>query len=141
MARVYLHKTHPGLFYWILAIALTHFSVGGLMLYALLYTPASTHSNPGLGMAFIAAFFVAGSLQLYGILAPHYRYIRGGLIMGLALISFLALTFTLSVGLKLGELQIKQLAWLIPPWPLWAFSHYLALGEPVDIIQEEGNVE
>jgi hypothetical protein len=130
MPAIYLNKTHPGLFKAVLGLAVTHVAIGGLMLYGLLTTPASTHHNPALGLAFISAFFVIAAIQLYGLYAPHYAWVRIGLIFGLALIGFLALVFGLSIGLKLSSTQTKQLAWLFPPWGLLAGAHYLCITEP-----------
>ena len=128
MPAIHLNKTHPGLFKAVLGLAITHVAIGGLMLYGFLTT--STHKSPVLGVTFISAFFVVGALQLYGLLARRYTWIRSGLILGLGLIGFLSLAFALSIGLKISDLQVKRIAWLMPPWGMLAWMHYLCVIEP-----------
>jgi hypothetical protein len=128
MPAIHLTKTHPGLFKAVLGLALTHVAIGGLMLYAFLTNTAQ--ENPVLGVTFISAFFVVGALQLYGLFRPRYTWIRSGLILGLGLIGFLSLAFALSIGLKISDLQVKRIAWLIPPWGMLAWMHYLCTIEP-----------
>lgn len=127
MAKIHLEKTHPGLFKGILAIALTHLFVGGLIAYSLTqYLP----HRPELAFFFVGSFFIVAFCIIYGLKAPHYKFVRRGLIAGLALITFLAIVFTLSVSLTLNQEQTIRLAWLVPPWALWAYMHVLCLEEP-----------
>jgi hypothetical protein len=141
MPAIHLNKTHPQLFSVIFGFAVTHIAIGSLMLYGFLTTPAPTHRNPALGLAFITAFFVVAAIQLYGLLAPHYTWVRRGLLAGLALIGFLSLAFGLSIATKLNETQIKQLAWVFPPWGLLALAHYLALIEPPENPMSEREIK
>ena len=127
MPAIHLNKTHPILFQAIFAIALTHLSVGGLMLHAVASLGAR---NPVLAAFFITAFFVIGLMMLYGLLRPSYDWVRRGLTVGLLLIGFLSIAFVLSVGRTLNEEQTTRLAWIIPPWLWWAASHLLGLMEP-----------
>jgi hypothetical protein len=128
MPAIHLNKTHPGLFKAVLGMAVTHIAIGGLMLYAFLTT--GIHKNPILGITFITAFFVVGAIQLYGLLAPHYTWVRSGLILGLGLIGFLSLAFAPSIALKISDLEVKRIAWLMPPWGMLAWMHYLCVIEP-----------
>jgi hypothetical protein len=128
MPAIHLNKTHPGLFKADCAIALTHLGVGGLILYAFLNNPHPR--NPILAWVFIFAFFLVASVMAYGLFRPSYHLVQWGLILGLALISFLSGAFVLSVGATLTDAQTQRLSWIVPPWPLWAFMHVLCLQEP-----------
>jgi hypothetical protein len=127
MPQIHLNKTHPNLYKAIFAHALCHYAVGGLILYsALVLTPR----RPLMAYLFIALFFIIGTILIYGLKAPHYRFVRYGLIAGLAVIGFLAVVFSLSVGLTLSEEQTIRLSWLLPPWLYWVYQHILCLLEP-----------
>jgi hypothetical protein len=128
MPAIHLNKTHPGLFKAVLGLTLTHIAIGGLMLYGFLTNPV--HKNPVLGITFITAFFVVGGIQLYGLLARRYTWIRSGLILGLGLIGFLSLAFALSIAAKISDLEVRRIAWLMPPWGMLAWMHYLCTIEP-----------
>lgn len=128
MARIYLNKTHPGLFRGILAVALSHYLAGVLIFYGTLAGPP--RHNIFLSWLFTAAFFVVGSIQLYGLFAPHYIWVRRGLLLGLALIGWLAVVFISAISTTLKNPETIRLAWLVTPWPFWAYAQYLQLEEP-----------
>lgn len=134
MARIYINKTHPNFFKVLLATALTHLSVGLLLLYGMI----SMHKITIIGLVFIISFVIIAITMFYGLLAPHYRFVRYSLIGGLFTIGFLSLAFLGSVLLSLGTVKTQELAWLLPPWAVWGFLQYASLLEPPENPLSEG---
>ena len=127
MPRLDLSKLHPNLYRAIMGHAVAHAAVGGFILYSSITLGTR---RPFLVWFFVFAFFFIAAVLVYGLRAPHYTFVRYGLVLGLALIGFLALVFSFSVGLTLNEEQTIRLAFLVPPWGYWAWQHQLCLQEP-----------
>lgn len=120
--RVYLRRTHPGLFLGVMGIGATHLVAGGLLLLAPKLTPLTA--------AFVAPFFAVGAAIIYGTLSGRYRGLtRPALLVGLVWTSFFGIAFAMSVVTSLNAVQTRQLSWLIAPWEFWSFAHFVAVSE------------
>lgn len=136
MPKVYLRKTHPGLFKGVLSVALTHLLLSSLLLYG---TLAAHRNNVNLSLLFIGAFMVISGTILYGLFAPHYRWVRIGLMLGFVFILFLSVSFLLAIGANLGRSEVIRYSWLIAPWPLFAYLQLIQLEEPPENPMSETN--
>lgn len=117
-----IHKTHPNFYFVILGLALTVGSIGGLMF---LIPEHSKAFYP-----FVTPFFIISALLLTGLFSGRYSIVRLGLILGTAYLSFLGYAFIFSIGIKLDNTKVRELAWLVPPWILMSFVFLLSLKEP-----------
>lgn len=122
MPRIDIKTHHPNMFYLLIADSLTFIAVGALALKA--------PKQSLLAYAFIAPFFIIAFVKLYGVLAPHYRYVILGTILGFIYTTFFALGFSLSIVAQWTGLGVAIYGWSIPPWLLWSFLQFIGLKEP-----------
>ena len=141
MPQINIRKTHPQ-FYWVLiGLAVTLISIGLLCL----LVPVKDASF----WYFVSPFFIIPAILLYGIFSYNYRFVRIGLILGTLYISFFAYAFIGGVARGAEKVEVKELAWLVPPWVFMALVFALSVKEPPSnsdaqaqkILEHNGKIE
>lgn len=131
MPVVSLRRSHPQLWATVVLICGMH---------SLVLLVAFIMSNSPQRMLWYAvpAVAVIGVIG-FGLISGNYWWLRLGVVGGLALTTLIAFLLLVVLGVTLYEHlsgyplaypALKDTAWLIPPWVLFAMVHLLILREP-----------